>query len=158
MRLQTRLVDSRARRVDVPPREAFRPVRRIGGRTGWYFGDWLWSVRGFLDRLVGGVGMSRGRRDPEELAMGDFVDCWRVEAVEADRLLRLRAEMKVPGRAWLQFEVEPEGNGSVIRQTAIFHPRGVLGQAYWYALLPVHELVFSGMLGRIARAAESGEE
>jgi hypothetical protein len=158
LRVRARAVDSRSRRVNVPPGRAFRPLRRIGGRIGWYYGNWLWSVRGLLDRIVGGVGMNRGRGDPEELAVGDFVDCWRVEAIEPDRLLRLRAEMKVPGRAWLQFEVEPDGDGSVIRQTAIFHPKGVLGSAYWYALLPIHELVFSGMLRGIGREAERGGE
>ena len=153
-RIRSRLVDSRSRRVDVPPESAFRPIRRIGGRVGWYYGNWLWGLRGFLDLLVGGVGSRRGRRDPENVAPGDTLDFWRVEEFDADRLLRLRAEMRVPGRAWLQFEVEPEGTGSCIRQTAIFDPSGLFGLLYWYALYPLHVLVFGGMMRGIANAAE----
>jgi uncharacterized protein YbjT (DUF2867 family) len=148
----SRLVDSRSVRVPHPPGRAFEPVRRIGGDTGWYYGNWLWRLRGFLDLLVGGVGVRRGRRDPSNLLPGDALDFWRVEAVEPDALLRLSAEMKVPGRAWLQFEVEPEEEGSILRQTAIFDPRGLLGLAYWYGLYPVHQLVFAGMLRGIVRA------
>jgi hypothetical protein len=138
------------------PPEAFEPVRRIGGETGWYYGNWLWRLRGFLDLLVGGVGVRRGRRDPERLVPGDALDFWRVEAVEPDALLRLSAEMKLPGRAWLQFEVEPDGDGSLLRQTAIFDPRGLLGLAYWYALYPLHQLVFAGMLRGIVEAMPGG--
>jgi uncharacterized protein YbjT (DUF2867 family) len=148
----SRIVDSRSVRVPRPPREAFAPVRRIGGQTGWYYGDWLWRLRGFLDLLVGGVGVRRGRRDPENVVPGDALDFWRVEAVEPDALLRLAAEMKVPGRAWLQFEVEPDGEGSILRQTALFDPLGLFGLIYWYALYPVHRLVFAGMLRGIVRA------
>jgi uncharacterized protein YbjT (DUF2867 family) len=145
-RFGPRIVDSRVARVDGDPSTAFAPVREIGGAAGWYWGDWLWKLRGFLDLLVGGVGVRRGRPHPEQLAPGDAVDFCRVEAVEPDRLLRLRVEMKLPGRAWLQFEVEPDGTGSVIRQTTIFEPHGLLGVAYWYGLYPLHILVFSGML------------
>ena len=155
-RFGSRIVDSRAVRAAIEPARAFAPIRRIGGTVGWYWGSWLWRVRGFLDLLVGGVGVRRGRRDPERVWVGDAVDFWRVEAVEPDRLLRLRAEMKVPGRAWLQFEVEPEGGGSTVRQTALFDPRGLAGLAYWYALYPLHALVFSGMLRGIASAATIG--
>jgi hypothetical protein len=109
-----------------------------------------------LDLLVGGVGLRRGRRDPENLAVGDVVDFWRVEAVEPNRRLRLAAEMKVPGRAWLQFDVEPASTGSVVRQTAMFDPAGLSGLAYWYALYPVHRWIFAGMLRRIAAAGEGG--
>jgi hypothetical protein len=150
-----RLVDSRTVRVAVPPGAAFRPIQRIGGQTGWYAWDRLWHVRGFLDLLVGGVGMRRGRPSPTALHVGDAVDFWRVEAVEPDRLLRLAAEMKLPGRAWLEFEVTRDDGGSVIRQTASFDPVGPVGRAYWYALYPVHQLVFGGMLRAIARAATS---
>ena len=150
----SRIVDSRSVRVARPPREAFAPVRRIGGETGWYYGDWLWRLRGFLDLLVGGVGVRRGRRDPEQLVPGDALDFWRVEAIEPDALLRLAAEMKLPGRAWLQFEVEPDGAGSTLRQTAIFDPVGLLGLAYWYALYPLHQLVFAGMLRGIVAATD----
>jgi len=149
----SRIVDSRSARVPRPPALAFAPVRRIGGRTGWYYGDWLWRLRGFLDLLLGGVGVRRGRRDPEALAPGDALDFWRVEAIEPDALLRLSAEMKLPGRAWLQFEVEPAEGGSLVRQTAIFDPVGLLGLAYWYALYPLHRLVFAGMLRGIVAAA-----
>lgn len=152
-RYGSRLVDSRTMSVAASPDEAFAPIRRIGGTTGWYWGDWLWRVRGFLDLLVGGVGVRRGRRDPEHVAPGDALDFWRVEAVEPNRLLRLRAEMKTPGRAWLQFEVEAAGNGSLIRQTALFDPQGLAGLAYWYALYPLHTLVFTGMLRGVTNAA-----
>ena len=111
-------------------------------------------MRGFLDLLVGGVGVRRGRPHPDRLNVGDPVDWWRVEMIVPDREIRLVAEMKVPGRAWLEFEVEPDGDGSLIRQTAIFDPLGLFGLAYWYALYPIHQLVFAGMLRGIARAAE----
>ena len=156
VRLGTRIVDSRSVRVRVAPAAAFAPVRRIGGATGWYFANSLWRIRGAVDLLVGGVGLRRGRRDPENLAVGDAVDFWRVEAIEPDRRLRLAAEMKVPGRAWLQFDVEPASTGSVIRQTAMFDPAGLSGLAYWYGLYPVHRWIFAGMLRRIAAAGEGG--
>jgi hypothetical protein len=140
--------------VNVPAETAFEPIRRIGGQTGWYYGDWLWRVRGFLDLLVGGVGMRRGRRHPTNLRAGDALDFWRVEAIEPGKRLRLAAEMKVPGRAWLEFEVMEDEGRSQIRQTAIFDPRGLSGVAYWYALYALHQFVFAGMLKGIARAAE----
>lgn len=150
----SRLVDSRTIRVGVSPPKAFAPIRRIGGKVGWYYGDWLWRIRGFLDLLAGGPGMRRGRRDPEMTSPGETLDFWRVEAFEPDRLLRLQAEMKVPGRAWLQFEVDEVEGGSRIRQTALFDPLGAFGLAYWYALYPLHQLIFAGMLRNIAHAAE----
>lgn len=156
VRLGSRIVDSRSVRVPRPAREAFRPIRTIGGAVGWYYADVLWRVRGFLDLLVGGAGLRRGRRDPERLLPGDTLDWWRVEAVEPDRLLRLAAEMKLPGRAWLQFEVRPDGGASEIRQTAIFDPAGLVGRLYWYLLYPIHALIFRGMLRRIARRATAG--
>jgi len=149
----SRLVDSRTRGVPVPPAAAFAPVERIGGDTGWYAWNPLWRLRGFLDLLVGGVGVRRGRASPTSLRVGDAVDWWRVEALEPGRRLRLAAEMKLPGRAWLEFEVEGDGRGSTIRQTAIFDPVGLTGRVYWYVLFPVHQLVFGGMLKGIARAA-----
>jgi uncharacterized protein YbjT (DUF2867 family) len=152
-RYRSRIVDSRTTRVACSSSAAFRPIRRIGGAVGWYYGNFLWSLRGFLDILVGGVGTRRGRRDPEHLLVGDVVDFWRVEAVEPDTRLVLRAEMKLPGRAWLQFEVDPDGDGAAIRQTSIFDPVGLAGLLYWYALYPVHGFVFRGMLAGIARAA-----
>jgi len=150
----SRLVDSRALPVAATSHASFAAITRIGGEVGWYYGNWLWRLRGALDLIVGGAGMRRSRRDPGALLPGDPLDFWRVEAVENDRLVRLRAEMKVPGRAWLQFEVVGEGDHSVIRQTALFEPRGVAGLAYWYALYPLHSLIFAGMLRGIAAEAE----
>src|SRR5271165_924245 len=149
-----RIVDSRSVHVPFPPAVAFRPIEHLGGKTGWYYGDWLWRVRGLLDLLFGGAGMRRGRRDPNRLLAGDTLDFWRVEEIESNSLLRLAAEMRLPGRAWLQFEVKPHGSGSIVRQTAIFDPAGVLGQLYWYVLYPVHQFVFAGMLGGIVHAME----
>jgi uncharacterized protein YbjT (DUF2867 family) len=149
----SRLIDSRSVTVPLSPQRAFEPIRRIGGDAGWYYGDALWRIRGGLDRLVGGPGLRRGRRSRDELVPGEALDFWRVDAVEPDRLLRLRAEMRLPGRAWLQFEVRPDAGGSIITQTAIFDPVGVAGLLYWYSLYPVHSLVFSGMLRRVAQAA-----
>jgi uncharacterized protein YbjT (DUF2867 family) len=154
VRLGTRIVDSRTVQVSATPAAAFAPIRRIGGATGWYFANFLWRIRGSLDLLVGGVGLRRGRRDPQQLTAGDAVDFWRVESCDQNHCLRLAAEMKVPGRAWLQFEVEPDPQGSIIRQTAIFDPAGLAGLAYWYVLYPVHKWIFAGMLREIAAAAE----
>jgi uncharacterized protein YbjT (DUF2867 family) len=147
-----RIVDSRSVRVPFPPAVAFRPIERLGGETGWYYANRLWRIRGLLDLMFGGAGVRRGRRHPDRLFAGDTVDFWRVEDIQPDRLLRLAAEMRLPGRAWLQFELEANGSGSIIRQTAIFDPVGVLGQLYWYLLCPVHQLVFSGMLKKITQA------
>lgn len=147
-----RLVDSRSVRVPFSPSIAFRPIERLGGQTGWYYANWLWRIRGLLDLVFGGAGMRRGRRDPDRLLVGDTVDFWRVEEIQPGRLLRLTGEMRLPGRAWLQFELEPDGSGSVLRQTVIFDPVGVLGQLYWYLLYPVHQFVFAGMLKGIVRA------
>jgi len=154
----TRLVDSHTVRVSAPPAAAFAPIRRIGGTNGWYFANGLWRLRGFLDVLAGGVGLRRGRRNAETLAVGDALDFWRVEAFEPHRRLSLAAEMKLPGRAWLEFEVEPVTEGadrqdSIIRQTAIFDPVGLGGLLYWYALYPVHRWIFAGMLRAIANRA-----
>ena len=155
LRFGTRLVDSQAVHVPVPPAVAFATIQRIGGAHGWFYGNWLWRVRGFIDLLFGGVGMRRGRRHPQELIVGDTVDFWRVESYEPDRRLRLVAEMKLPGRAWLEFEVEPDANGTTIRQTAVFDPVGLLGLLYWYAVYPLHARVFAGMLrGAAEHAAE----
>lgn len=152
-RFGRRLLDSRSVLTDAAPAAVFAAIERLGGQRGWYFGNWLWQIRGFLDLLAGGIGMRRGRRDPDHLAVGDTVDCWRVEALEPPRLLRLHAEMKLPGRAWLQFEVTPEAGGCRLRQTALFDPLGALGRPYWYLLYPVHGWLFRGMLRGIAAAA-----
>ncbi|HSM08633.1 MAG TPA: SDR family oxidoreductase [Gemmatimonadota bacterium] len=158
-RIGSRFVDSRSTDVSAPPEAVFEVIERIGGTNGWYFADWLWSLRGLLDLGVGGVGVRRGRRDPAALLPGDTVDFWRVEDVEPPRLLRLRAEMRVPGRAWLQFEVEPAADGSPgarLTQTGLFDAAGLFGRVYWYALWPIHQLVFGGMVRGIARRAERG--
>lgn len=149
-----RIVDTRTVAVRATTAQAFAPVRRIGGSQGWYWGNALWRLRGFLDLLAGGVGVRRGRAHPERLLVGDAVDWWRVESLVPDRLLRLHAEMRLPGDAWLQFEVSPDTGGrTTIRQTAIFEPDGFLGLAYWYALLPLHAPIFRGMLRAIASQA-----
>jgi len=152
-RFGTRLVDTRSIAVDCTPAQAFAPIRRIGGQKGWYHANLLWRIRSAIDLLAGGPGLRRGRRNAEQLAPGDSLDFWRVEAVEPDRLLRLHAEMRLPGRAWLQFEVSTTEGWTMIHQTALFDPLGLLGQVYWYALWPVHQYVFGGMLRAIARAA-----
>lgn len=152
VRFGNRIIDSREVSVNCSTELAFRPIRRIGGETGWYYGDWLWQVRGFFDLLFGGVGVRRGRRDPEMLQVGDALDFWRVEAFEKNKRLLLAAEMKLPGRAWLEFAVEEKGTTSLIRQTAIFDPIGVAGLLYWYVLFPVHKLMFGKMLHAIAAA------
>lgn len=155
IRFGNRIIDSRKMNVNVPPDQAFAPIRRIGGDTGWYYANWLWQLRGFLDLLVGGVGVRRGRRDPENASGGDAIDFWRVQAYEPNRRLRLLAEMKLPARAWLMFEVESNGNnGSVIRQTVEYDPIGLLGILYWYLVYPLHVFIFSGMIRNIAKAAE----
>lgn len=153
-----RIVDSRSVHVPYAPPAVFRPIERIGGKTGWYYANWLWRLRGALDALLGGKGMRNGRRHPQSLAAGDPVDLWRVERIEPNHLLRLAAEMKLPGRAWLQFEIDANGAGSRIRQTAIFDPVGVVGLLYWYLLYPVHEMIFPGLLKGIARAIPSHQE
>jgi len=147
------LVNEQTIRLPVTPVQAFAPIRQIGGRAGWYFGNALWRIRGLMDLMIGGVGMRRGRPDPQTPFPGTTLDFWRVELFEPDSRLRLFAEMRVPGRAWLDFRVEPDGSSTVIRQIAQFEPRGLTGLLYWYLLSPIHELMFRGMLRRIAAAA-----
>ena len=155
---QTILTDRRTRWVAAPPERAFVPIQRIGGRTGWYYGDALWELRGWLDLLVGGVGTRRGRRHPIELATGDTVDFWRVEQIVPGYMLRLVAEMKLPGTAWLEFEVVPRAGGAEIRQTATFAPSGPWGRAYWVAVSPFHLVLFPRMLARIAEAVPTAPD
>ena len=147
------LTDARSITISATPSAVFKCIERIGGDTGWYAWTWLWHLRGLLDLWTGGVGMRRGRPSPETLRVGDTLDFWRVEAITPDRRLCLSAEMRLPGRAWLEFEVVPAADGTLIRQTATFDPEGVLGKAYWYAISPLHHLVFGGMLRGIARAS-----
>lgn len=153
-------VDRRETLVRAPVGDVFRTVCRIGGTHGWYAGNWLWELRGLLDHLVGGPGLRRGRRDPEHVSYGEAIDFWRVTGVEPDQRLALRAEMRLPGDALLEFRMEPVatsegGSGSTrLVQTATFLPKGLLGLAYWFAVMPFHSIVFNGMLDGIRREAE----
>ena len=149
------ILEQRQVTISASPHAAFRAFTGLGGERGWLYMNWAWRLRGALDRLVGGVGLRRGRRDPDDLRVGDALDFWRVEAVEEDRLLRLRAEMKVPGRAWLQFQVRPGNAGCLLSQTAFFAPKGLSGLLYWYGLYPLHALIFSGMIRKIAQQADN---
>jgi uncharacterized protein YbjT (DUF2867 family) len=146
--------DTREVAIEAPPAAAFRAVCRLGGGRGWYAANWLWIIRGWLDRLAGGPGLRRGRRDPDTLRYGDALDFWRVVGIEEDRRLSLRAEMRLPGEALLEFRIEPGSDGGcILRQTALFQPRGLFGLLYWYAVLPFHQIVFRGMLAGIRRDA-----
>jgi uncharacterized protein YbjT (DUF2867 family) len=150
-------VDEREREVAASPELLWRIVEGIGGRRGWYSFRLAWSVRGWIDRLTGGPGLVRGRRNPDQLLPGDSLDWWRVEEVDEGTLLRLRAEMRLPGLAWLEFSVEPGSHPdrSRLRQRALFHPRGIAGHAYWWAVWPFHGIVFGDMQRNIAKAAEA---
>ena len=153
-------VDTRTVAVNVPPARAFAPIRRIGGSTGWYYGRPLWKTRARIDRWMGGIGMDGRRRDPDQCTVGDVIDGWTVDVYEPDGRMRLLAGLKLPGRGWLEFTVTPLDGGrrSRICQTARFDPKGVLGRAYWYAVLPFHALIFRGLLRRIAQLAEQGDD
>jgi uncharacterized protein YbjT (DUF2867 family)/uncharacterized protein YndB with AHSA1/START domain len=149
------IVEHRSRIVSAKPSRVFEAFTGLGGKRGWLYMDWAWRLRGLADRIVGGVGMRRGRRDPNKLRVGDALDFWRVEAVEPGRLLRLRAEMKVPGKAWLQFTATPrEDSTTLLEQTAFFAPKGLAGLLYWYALYPIHRIIFSGLVERIRQIPE----
>jgi len=150
-------VDERTRGTTATPEQVWRVVEGIGGDNGWYSFPLAWEVRGWLDRLVGGVGLRRGRRDPSRLFVGDALDFWRVEARDGGRLLRLRAEMRLPGLAWLEFHVEHAGSdgGALLRQRATFAPHGLAGHLYWWAIAAFHGVVFGGMVRGVIRAAEA---
>ena len=165
-------VDERRITVDASPASLWRVLEAVGGERGWYSWSLAWRIRGLADRVVGGPGLRRGRRDPDRLVVDDAVDFWRVEEVDPGRLLRLRAEMRVPGLAWLELRVEPDGEGSdpadvsserwrsrptTFAQRAVFHPHGLLGQLYWWSVYPFHGIVFGGMQRNIARAAQTAE-
>ena len=152
-------LDVRERVVHAPPAVVHSSVCGVGGRRGWYAGEWLWEVRGLLDKIVGGPGMRRGRRDPDRLRVGDAVDFWRVETVEPEALLRLRAEMRLPVVASIEWRIEPlpddaDGERCRLVQTATFVPRGLWGRAYWYGVAPFHGFVFPGLIRGLATAAE----
>jgi len=148
--------DVRVLESTATPAQLFRAIERIGGEAGWYSASLLWQARGLIDRLAGGVGLRRGRRNPEHLSVGDAVDFWRVEERVPGRLLRLRAEMRMPGRAWLEFTVEDRGARSVLHQRAVFWPHGLAGHAYWWSVAPFHALVFPPMARHIVEYAETG--
>ncbi|MHA7813704.1 MAG: SDR family oxidoreductase [Phycisphaerales bacterium] len=150
--------DQRTITIDASPERVFRAVCKIGGGHGWYAGDLLWRIRGWMDTLVGGPGLRRGRRDPEKIEFGETLDFWRVIGIEQNRSLSLRAEMKLPGTANLNFKLSPHGDATELEMTARFKPRGLLGLLYWYSVLPLHHFVFSGMLNGIRRSAEQTDE
>ena len=153
-------VDSRSKEINANPDDVFEAVCRVGGGHGWYAGDVLWRIRGWMDQLVGGPGLRRGRRHPEKVEYGEALDFWRVVGIERGRSLLLHAEMKLPGIARLEFEMTPrEGNtATTLHMNAKFRPRGLLGILYWYAVVPLHSVVFGGMLNGIKRAAESAAQ
>jgi uncharacterized protein YbjT (DUF2867 family) len=147
--------DRRTRTVEASASEIWQRLVRLGGRTGWYYGDWLWRLRGFLDRILGGVGLNRGRRHESDLRVGDALDFWRVVAIEPGRKLVLIAEMKLPGKAMLEFTIEELQSGCVrVQQTAKFLPSGLLGLFYWFAVTPLHNFVFNGMLDGIVNTGK----
>jgi hypothetical protein len=152
----TVFLDERERVSSASVESLWRVMEGIGGESGWYSFPIAWAVRGWIDKLVGGVGLRRGRRDPQHLHAGEALDFWRVEEIEHGRFLRLRAEMKLPGLAWLEMTAEPRhGGGSLYRQRAVFFPKGLTGRLYWFAVYPFHGIVFSGMANRITSAAEN---
>lgn len=148
-------VDERTARTTAPPEALWQVIEGIGGENGWYSSPLLWAIRGWMDRVVGGIGLARGRRSRARLVVGDALDFWRVEAIEPGSFLRLRAEMKVPGLAWLELRARPEAGGSRYEQRAVFFPHGLSGRLYWFAVLPFHGFIFAGMANRIAAAAET---
>ncbi len=150
------ILERRETTVQAEPEHIFKVFSTLGSEKGWLYLNWAWRLRGIIDRLLGGSGLRRGRRDPHHLRVGDAVDFWRVEAVEPPTLLRLRAEMLLPGDAWLQFETRSNQPGeTALQQTAFFAPRGLAGFLYWYMLYPLHSLVFSGLIQSIQREAET---
>ena len=148
----TRFEDRQVVRSSATADDLFWAFSRVGGDVGYYGSGWAWRLRGFIDSLVGGVGLRRGRRDPENLRPGEAVDFWRVGRVEPGRALLLRAEMKLPGAAWLEWTADPSGDTTLLTQTATFVPRGLWGRLYWYALVPFHKRIFGTMVRRIAAA------
>lgn len=149
-------LERRERVVDAPPQDVYAVFTGIGGERGWFTYNWAWQLRAWLDKMIGGVGFRRGRRHPDELYAGEALDFWRVEAIEEHHLMCLRAEMKVPGLAWLQFRAEPLENGKTkLIQTAFFAPKGLFGLMYWYALYPIHGPVFSSLIRALSERAEA---
>ena len=150
------MIERRRMVLDLPPVPIFRAFTGLGGERGWLYLNWSWQIRGWMDKLVGGVGLRRGRRHPDDIRVGESLDFWRVEAVEVDKLIRLRAEMKLPGKAWLEFESIPQSDGkTLLAQSAYFAPRGLAGFLYWYFLYPMHSFIFSGLIRKVAEQAQS---
>jgi hypothetical protein len=152
------ILEHHKRLVPAPAEVVYQIFTGLGGKRGWLNVNWAWRMRGFLDRMFGGVGFRRGRRDPDELLVGDALDFWRVETLVPGKLLRLRAEMKLPGKAWLQWQVIPrEKKKAVLLQTSFFAPKGLLGWLYWYAAYPLHKIIFRKLIDQIATRAISWE-
>ena len=153
---QGMFIEKRQRLVDLPTHPVFLAFSGIGGKRGWFYMDWAWAIRGWMDKIIGGVGLRRGRRHPDEIWVGESLDFWRVEAVIPDQLMRLRAEMKVPGKAWLEFECTPQAQGKTLLTTsAYFDAHGLPGLLYWYAMWPFHKFIFDGMTREIANRAQT---
>jgi hypothetical protein len=149
------LIDRKERITNATPQQVASVFTQLGGTRGWLYGNALWQLRGLLDRAFGGVGLRRGRRSATNLRLGDAVDFWRVDALEPDHTLRLRAEMKLPGEAWLEFDADRVSDGRTrLTQTAFYEPRGLLGFLYWYLVFPFHALIFNRMASRIVLLAE----
>ena len=150
--------ETRALKTTASCEQVYRVFSKAGGENGWFAWNWAWKLRGFLDRLIGGPGIRRGRRDPEQMLPGEAIDFWRVEEVIPNKLIRLRAEMKVPGRAWLEWRVTQDSEGSSLTQTAFFNPNGISGRLYWILLYPIHGWIFSDMIKTIVHRAELAEK
>ncbi len=149
-------IDTQEKPIQANPELVYKAILGLGGDKGWLAYNWLWRLRGQMDRLIGGVGMRRGRRDPEKLRVGDVLDFWRVESLKENEHLQLHAEMKLPGQGWLRFDIEDVGDGSsILNQTAYYEPKGLLGYLYWWAAYPFHFLIFPGMIREIAKRAEN---
>ncbi len=148
----TVLDDTQTVYTDLSAHDVFRSVTSIGGKRGWLITDYLWEIRGWIDKLVGGVGMRRGRRHPTDLRVGDVLDFWRVEALVPDTLLRLRAEMRLPGKAWLEWTISEENGQRKLVQRARYQPRGLAGRLYWYSLLPFHGIIFKGLANALVKS------
>ncbi|QPC82184.1 SDR family oxidoreductase [Phototrophicus methaneseepsis] len=152
-------IEARNRTVKATPEKIFSTFSAIGGQQGWLYLDWLWRARGYMDRFVGGPGYRFGRRNPASLRVGDVLDFWRVEAIDPNRMLLLRAEMRLPGRGWLRFAIEPHKDGtSTLTQTAYYAPKGLFGFIYWYALFIAHKFIFDGMINQLVSLSESEEQ
>ncbi len=149
------MIEQRQMLLDLPPEQVFDAYAGIGGERGWLYMDWAWEIRGWMDKIVGGVGLRRGRRHPDKIRVGESLDFWRVEEITPNRCMMLRAEMKTPGRAWLEFQSIPQPDGKTLfKLVAYFAARGLGGFLYWYSLFPIHKFIFDGMLRNLAKRAE----